>query len=150
MDRVENTVSNNNSIVLCVFVAAGTCLPICSLETGCITPLFIYLLQSNGCTCYDINIKRMEQEYIKEVAWCMHKERMRISRHTDVHHTLLNKWWDVKQLHLPRTGHSTANFMYFTRFHRSCNAHINWLVCIIVCGLRHKGGILWPYHSFTC
>jgi hypothetical protein len=47
-DRVENTVSNSNSIV-CVFVVAGTCLPIRCLETCCITPLSILLLHSNGC-----------------------------------------------------------------------------------------------------
>jgi hypothetical protein len=50
MDLVENTVSNGNSIVLFVFVAAGTCLQIRCLETGCITPLFIRLLQSNDST----------------------------------------------------------------------------------------------------
>jgi hypothetical protein len=109
---------------------------------GCIIPLFIHLSHKNGCTCYNISIERMEQEYIKEAASCMHKETMRISRHTDVHHTLLNKWWDIKQLHLLRTGHSTADVMCFTGFHRSCNAHINWLACIIVCGLCHKGDIL--------
>jgi hypothetical protein len=48
------TVSNSNSIVLCVFVATGMCLPIRCLETGCITPLFIRLLRSNGCTRHNI------------------------------------------------------------------------------------------------
>jgi hypothetical protein len=35
--------------VACVTVAAGTCLPIRCLKTGCITPLFILLLHRNGC-----------------------------------------------------------------------------------------------------
>jgi hypothetical protein len=43
-----------NCIVALIFVAAWTCLPIRCLETGCITPLFIRLLHSNGCTRYTI------------------------------------------------------------------------------------------------
>jgi hypothetical protein len=42
--------------VACVTVAAGTCLPIRCLETGCLTPLFIHLLHSNGCTRHIINV----------------------------------------------------------------------------------------------
>jgi hypothetical protein len=42
------------SIIVCIFVAAGMCLPIRSLETDLITPLFIRQLHSNGCTCYSI------------------------------------------------------------------------------------------------
>jgi hypothetical protein len=38
-----------------VFFAAGTCLPIRCLATGCITPLFICLLHSKCCTCYYIH-----------------------------------------------------------------------------------------------
>jgi hypothetical protein len=53
-DEVENTVSNSNSIVACIFVAAGTCLPINCLDTGCIKPLFICLFHGNCCTCYNI------------------------------------------------------------------------------------------------
>jgi hypothetical protein len=44
-----------SSNVSCVFVAAGTCIPIRCLETCCITLLYIRLLLSNGCTCYIIN-----------------------------------------------------------------------------------------------
>jgi hypothetical protein len=47
---------NSNSIVMCVFTAAVTCSRIRCLETGCITPLFIRLLHSNGCTCYNTNL----------------------------------------------------------------------------------------------
>jgi hypothetical protein len=36
---------------VCVCVAAGMCLLMSSLEAGFITPLFIRLLHSNGCTC---------------------------------------------------------------------------------------------------
>jgi hypothetical protein len=43
-----------SSIVACVFFAAGMCLPIRSLETDWITPLFIRLLHSNGCPRYNI------------------------------------------------------------------------------------------------
>jgi hypothetical protein len=43
IDRVENTISNSTSIVPFVFIAAGTCLLIHCLETGCISPLFICL-----------------------------------------------------------------------------------------------------------
>jgi hypothetical protein len=50
-DRVENTVSNSNSVFVGVFLTAGTCLPISCLESGCITPLFIRLFHSNGCKC---------------------------------------------------------------------------------------------------
>jgi hypothetical protein len=50
MDRVENIVSNSNSIVVFLFVAAGTCLPTSCLDRGCITPLFIRILHSNVCT----------------------------------------------------------------------------------------------------
>jgi hypothetical protein len=46
-DRVENTVPNTNSIIPCVFVAAGTCLPNRCLETGCITQWFIRLPRSH-------------------------------------------------------------------------------------------------------
>jgi hypothetical protein len=45
-DRVENTVSNSNSIIV------KACLPRRCLEAGCITPLFIHLLLSNECPCY--------------------------------------------------------------------------------------------------
>jgi hypothetical protein len=48
-DQVQNTVSNNYSIVTCVFLAAGTCFPIRCLETVCTTPLFIRL-SSGHCT----------------------------------------------------------------------------------------------------
>jgi hypothetical protein len=49
------------TLVVCVFVAVGTCLPIRCLETGYITPLFIRLLYSNGCKRYstlkhDVNL----------------------------------------------------------------------------------------------
>jgi hypothetical protein len=56
-DYIENTVSNSNSIAVCVFVAAGTCLPIRCLETGCVTPLFIRLLHNNGCTRYICHVE---------------------------------------------------------------------------------------------
>jgi hypothetical protein len=55
-DLAENTVSNSNSIVLYVFVAAETCFTMRYLETGCITPLFINLLRSNGYTCCNIQL----------------------------------------------------------------------------------------------
>jgi hypothetical protein len=42
---------------MCVFVAAGTCLPIRCLETGSTTPFFIRLLHSNGCTRYNMKHK---------------------------------------------------------------------------------------------
>jgi hypothetical protein len=41
------------SIVVCVYAAAGTCLPIRFLERDCIKPLFIRLLHNNGCTRYN-------------------------------------------------------------------------------------------------
>jgi hypothetical protein len=41
----KNTVSNSNSIVACVLVAAETSLQIHCLETGCITLLFIRLFR---------------------------------------------------------------------------------------------------------
>jgi hypothetical protein len=44
-DRVENTVSNSIFIVVCVSVAAGTCLQSCCLETNDISESFA----SNGC-----------------------------------------------------------------------------------------------------
>jgi hypothetical protein len=44
-----------SSIVACVFVAARMSVPISSLQTGCVTPLFIRLLHINGCTRYSIN-----------------------------------------------------------------------------------------------
>jgi hypothetical protein len=40
------------SPVASITVAARTCLPVRCLETGCLTPLCIYLLRSNGCTSY--------------------------------------------------------------------------------------------------
>jgi hypothetical protein len=43
----ENTVSNSNSIVECMSVAARICLLILCQETGCITPLFISLFHSH-------------------------------------------------------------------------------------------------------
>jgi hypothetical protein len=33
-DRIENTASNSSSVVACVFVVAGTCLPSRSRKTG--------------------------------------------------------------------------------------------------------------------
>jgi hypothetical protein len=42
-----------SSIVTRVFVVARMCLPIRSLETAWITPWFIRLLPSNGCTYYN-------------------------------------------------------------------------------------------------
>jgi hypothetical protein len=63
MDRVENIVSNSNFIVVCVFVAAGTYLPIRCLEIGYITPLFIRLLHSNRCRRYNI----IKNEYQAEI-----------------------------------------------------------------------------------
>jgi hypothetical protein len=53
----ENTISNSNSIVVLIFVAAGTCLPIRFLETRCTKRLFINLLHSNGFTRHNIVIK---------------------------------------------------------------------------------------------
>jgi hypothetical protein len=49
-DRVENTVSNSDSIVTCVFVAAGTRLPIRCLETAVVYSPISQLLNSNYCT----------------------------------------------------------------------------------------------------
>jgi hypothetical protein len=42
------------SSIACLFVAVRMCLPIRFLETGWITLLFIRLLHSNCCTCYNI------------------------------------------------------------------------------------------------
>jgi hypothetical protein len=39
----RNPVSNSNSIISSVVFAAGTCLPIRCLVTGCLTPLFTFL-----------------------------------------------------------------------------------------------------------
>jgi hypothetical protein len=44
-DRVENTVSNSTSIVACVFVSAGICLPSRCPETNVVSEPFA----SNGC-----------------------------------------------------------------------------------------------------
>jgi hypothetical protein len=44
---------HSKPIVTCVFFSTGTCLFIRSLETGWITQLFICLLHSNECTCYN-------------------------------------------------------------------------------------------------
>jgi hypothetical protein len=52
MNRVENTISNSNSIIVFIFVAVGTCLPIRCLKTGCKIPLFIRLMLSNSCIFY--------------------------------------------------------------------------------------------------
>jgi hypothetical protein len=57
------------SPVACVTVATGTCLPIRSLETGCITPLFIRLLHSNGCRCYNIILPLVFQVVILQVVF---------------------------------------------------------------------------------
>jgi hypothetical protein len=54
MEQVENTVSNSNSIVV------AACLLRRFLETGCITPLFIRLLHSDGCPSYNINFDVQE------------------------------------------------------------------------------------------
>jgi hypothetical protein len=53
-ERVENTVSNNTSIVTCVSVAAGTCLPSCCLETALVYLLTSRSLHSNGSTRYNM------------------------------------------------------------------------------------------------
>jgi hypothetical protein len=48
-DRVENIDSNSNSIVVWIFVTAGTFLPI-----RCISPLFIRQLHNKGYACYSM------------------------------------------------------------------------------------------------
>jgi hypothetical protein len=58
-DRVGYTVTNSNSIV------EESCLPIRCLETGCITPLFIRLLHSNGCTHYNTVTKLVSSKPIR-------------------------------------------------------------------------------------
>jgi hypothetical protein len=44
---VENAIPNNTSIVACVSVAAGMCLPSCCLETNVVSEPFA----NNGCFC---------------------------------------------------------------------------------------------------
>jgi hypothetical protein len=46
-----------------VTVAAGTCLPIRCLETGCIISLIIRLFHSNGCTRHIINVSCVFAEW---------------------------------------------------------------------------------------
>jgi hypothetical protein len=53
-DRVENTVFNGTSILSCVSVAAGTCLPNHCLETALVYLLISRSLHSNGSTPYNI------------------------------------------------------------------------------------------------
>jgi hypothetical protein len=71
-DRRENIVSNINCIVVCVFVATGTCLPIRCIETCCLTPLYIRLLHGNGCTRYNKKeIHPLEKPYVKKVTYAI-------------------------------------------------------------------------------
>jgi hypothetical protein len=55
-DRVEINVSNNTSIVECVSVAAGTCLPRRCIETDLVYLLISWSLYSNGSTRYSLFI----------------------------------------------------------------------------------------------
>jgi hypothetical protein len=70
-DRIENTVSNSNSIVTCVFTTAITCLPIRCLETGGITPVFI-CLSSGRCiamaelTTVCFNLLSRDPQYLRK------------------------------------------------------------------------------------
>jgi hypothetical protein len=57
-DRVKNTVSNSTSMVACVSVVAGTCLPNRPLKTALVYLFILWLLHSNGSTRYNtFNIK---------------------------------------------------------------------------------------------
>jgi hypothetical protein len=60
MDQVENTVSNSTSIVSCVSVAVGTCLPSRCLETALHATIFteMQVLSSVVCLLTDINYCR--------------------------------------------------------------------------------------------
>jgi hypothetical protein len=76
MNHTENTVSNTNSTIALVFVAAGTCVLIRGLETGCITSSFIRLFHSNGCTRY--NRKANEApENVELTKWTYGRRRER-------------------------------------------------------------------------
>jgi hypothetical protein len=55
-DRVENIFSKSNSVIACVFVVPGTCLPIRYLETAVVFSPISQSLHTNGCTRYDINL----------------------------------------------------------------------------------------------
>jgi hypothetical protein len=48
---------NTISPVSCITIAEGMCLPIHSLGSGCITPLFIHLLHINDCPGHSINLE---------------------------------------------------------------------------------------------
>jgi hypothetical protein len=69
-DRVENTVSNGNFIVTCVFIAAGMCLQIRCLETGRITSLFIGLLAVHATILWSF-LKTTDEGMKKAVYGCL-------------------------------------------------------------------------------
>jgi hypothetical protein len=57
MDRVENTVCSSTSIVACVPVAAGRCLPSRCLETALVYLRISRSLHSNGPARYNTDLE---------------------------------------------------------------------------------------------
>jgi hypothetical protein len=58
MDRVGNILSSSTSIVACVSIAAGTCLPSRRQEAALVYLLISLLLQDNGSTRYNVSKSR--------------------------------------------------------------------------------------------